>query len=151
MTQPFKTGDRVWIEMVKDHGVIKSFSRDGQRVMVEVDKVCLNIPRIALAAPLKGVSMAPKPAIRMVRRRGEVRREIDMHGLRVEDMISRLDSFLNDAILAGCSEVRVVHGYGSGALRKALHQHLRSIGIRRFRLGEPGQTPGGDGVTIIWL
>ena len=74
-----------------------------------------------------------------------------MHGLRVEEMLSRLEQFLNDALLEGCEEVRVVHGHGSGALRKALHQHLKKMGLRNFRLGEIGQTPGGDGVTIVSL
>jgi DNA mismatch repair protein MutS2 len=74
-----------------------------------------------------------------------------MHGLRVEDMLPRLDQFLSDAMLEGVPEVRIVHGHGTGALRKAIHQRLHAIGIRHFRLGEPGQTPGGDGVTIVTL
>lgn len=78
-------------------------------------------------------------------------REIDMHGLRVEEMLPRLDQFLSDAMLQGVPEVRIIHGHGTGALRKAIHQRLSVIGIRQFRLGEPGQTPGGDGVTIVSL
>jgi len=78
-------------------------------------------------------------------------REIDMHGLRVEEMLPRLDQFLSDAMLEGVPEVRIIHGHGTGALRKAIHQRLSTIGIRQFRLGEPGQTPGGDGVTIVSL
>ena len=74
-----------------------------------------------------------------------------MHGLRVEEMLPRLDQFLSDAMLAGVPEVRIIHGHGTGALRKAIHQRLSVIGIRHFRLGEPGQTPGGDGVTIVSL
>jgi DNA mismatch repair protein MutS2 len=74
-----------------------------------------------------------------------------MHGLRVEDMLPRLDQFLSDAMLEGVPEVRIVHGHGTGALRRAIHQRLRAIGNRHFRLGEPGQTPGGDGVTIVTL
>ena len=74
-----------------------------------------------------------------------------MHGLRVEETLARLDQFLNDAMLEGCQEVRIVHGHGTGALRKAVHQRLKTLGIRRFRLGEMGQTPGGDGVTVVTL
>ncbi len=74
-----------------------------------------------------------------------------MHGLRVEDMLPRLDQFLSDAMLERVPEVRIVHGHGTGALRKAIHQRLLAIGIRHFRLGEAGQTPGGDGVTIVSL
>ncbi len=74
-----------------------------------------------------------------------------MHGLRVEEMLPRLDQFLSDAMLAGVPEVRIIHGHGTGALRKAIHHRLSVLGIRQFRLGEPGQTPGGDGVTIVSL
>jgi DNA mismatch repair protein MutS2 len=78
-------------------------------------------------------------------------REIDMHGLRVEEMLPRLDLFLSDAMLEGVPEVRIIHGHGTGALRKAIHQRLLAIGVPQFRLGEPGQTPGGDGVTLVSL
>jgi len=84
-------------------------------------------------------------------RRASVAREIDMHGLRVEEMLVKLDLFLNEALLGGADEIRVIHGHGSGALKNALHKRLKEIGFRHFRLGEPGQTPGGDGVTIIAL
>lgn len=146
-------GDRVWIERLKDHGVVLSLSRDGTRAVVATGKVNLNVPVAGLGAPRK--TRAPEPEGGVVRQRsrqpGRPVREIDMHGLRVEEMIARLEAFLNEALLAGCVEARVIHGHGSGALRKALHQHLRKLGLRNFRLGELGQTPGGDGVTIISL
>lgn len=146
-------GDRVWIERLRDHGVVLSVSRDGKRAVVATGKVNLNVPVTGLGPPRK--TRAPEPAGGVVRQRsrqpGRPVREIDMHGLRVEEMIARLEAFLNEALLSGCVEARVIHGHGSGALRKALHQHLRRLGIRTFRLGESGQTPGGDGVTIISL
>lgn len=150
---PLKTGDRVWVERIKDHGRIQSFSRDGLRVVVTVGQVSLNVPVSGLAEPRKvraGRREEPAPVRRPARAK-TVLREIDMHGLRVEEMLARLDQFLDDALLAGVPEVRVVHGHGSGALKKAVHRRLRELGVRHFRLGEPGQTPGGDGVTIVSL
>ncbi len=146
-------GDRVWIERLKDHGVVLSLSRDGTRAVVATGKVNLNVSVSGLGPPRK--TRAPEPAGGIVKQRarqpGRPVREIDMHGLRVEEMIARLESFLNEALLSGCVEARVIHGHGSGALRKALHQHLRKLGLRNFRLGESGQTPGGDAVTIVSL
>lgn len=87
--------------------------------------------------------------IRRSGRRPRVAGEIDMHGLRVEDMLPRLDQYLSDAVLEGLEEVRIVHGHGTGALRTAIHARLQVLCLGHFRLGEPGQTPGGDGVTIV--
>jgi DNA mismatch repair protein MutS2 len=97
------------------------------------------------------IAIGNRILVRRPGKRSPAAREIDMHGLRVEDMLPRLDQFLSDAMLERVSEVRIVHGHGTGALRKAIHQRLIAIGIRHFRLGEPGQTPGGDGVTIVTL
>lgn len=143
-------GDRVWVAQLRDHGVIAAVSADGRRVDVDLGKVRFNLDILCLAPAREkhrpsvhdaGV-MRPPPNVRMAR-------EIDMHGLRVDVMLARLDQFLNDALLAGLQEVRIIHGHGSGALKKALHQRLKMMGIHRFRLGEPGQTPGGDAVTIV--
>lgn len=95
--------------------------------------------------------MRNRVLIRRSARRPGAASEIDMHGLRVEDMLPRLDLFLSDAMLEGFLEVRLIHGHGTGALRKAIHQRLKALGITHFRLGEAGQTPGGSGVTIVSL
>ncbi|MEI6165714.1 MAG: Smr/MutS family protein [bacterium] len=145
-------GGRVWVERLKDHGTIVSLSDDGRRAEVELGKVRFNLERSCLAAGREKAKVrGRRDAVMPTVRRPAVAREIDMHGLRVEEMLVRLDHFLNDALLGHADEVRVIHGHGSGALKKALHQRLKEMGIRHFRLGEPGQTPGGDGVTIISL
>ena len=153
-TKPGVTaGDRVWIEYLKEHGTVLTVSRDGGRVVVQVGKVNLDLPVTGLGRPRKvrtNEVLAPG-SVRRPGRKSATCREIDMHGLRVEETLARLDQFLNDAMLEGCQEVRIVHGHGTGALRKAVHQRLKTLGIRRFRLGEMGQTPGGDGVTVVTL
>ncbi len=156
-------GDRVWIERLKDHGVVVAIKGDGRRAVVELNKVrfnlelsCLAVGRVQSKAGgknLRSMSIKTDHETRISRpiQGTRVPREIDMHGLRVEDMLVKLDDFLNEALLGRIDEVRIIHGHGSGALKNALHQRLKEMGIRHFRLGEPGQTPGGDGVTIISL
>ena len=146
-------GDRVWVERLKDHGTVVSLSDDGRRAGVELGKVRFNLEQSILAAGCEKEKVRGRKKEGIIRpvRRAAVAREIDMHGLRVEEMLVRLDQFLNEALLGGADEVRIIHGHGSGALKNALHKRLKEIGIRHFRLGEPGQTPGGDGVTIVSL
>lgn len=75
---------------------------------------------------------------------------LDLRGLRADEAESELARFLDQALLAGRSEVEIVHGMGTGAVRKAVHQYLRrSKGIDSFRLGNADE--GGDGVTKVVL
>ena len=73
--------------------------------------------------------------------------EINLLGKTVDEALSELDKYLDDASLAHLPSVRIVHGKGTGALRNAVHKHLRRMkNIKEFRLGEFGE--GDAGVTI---
>lgn len=73
--------------------------------------------------------------------------EINLLGKTVDEALSSLDKYLDDAYLAHLKNVRIVHGKGTGALRQAVHQHLRKVRyVKSFRLGEYGE--GDAGVTI---
>ncbi len=73
--------------------------------------------------------------------------EINLLGMTVDEALTALDKYLDDAYLAHLPSVRIVHGKGTGALRNAVHSHLKRIRyIKSFRLGEFGE--GDSGVTI---
>ena len=74
--------------------------------------------------------------------------EINLLGLNGDEAVAQLDKYLDDAYLAHLKSVRVVHGKGTGALRKAVHQYLRRQKIvDEFHLAEFGE--GDAGVTIV--
>ena len=74
--------------------------------------------------------------------------EINLLGKTVDEALAALDKYLDDAYLAHLENVRVVHGKGTGALRKAIQQHLKRIQyVKSFRQGEYGE--GDAGVTIV--
>ena len=74
--------------------------------------------------------------------------EINLLGKTVDEAIAILDKYLDDAYLAHLSKVRVVHGKGTGALRKGVHDYLRrNKRVASYRLGEFGE--GDAGVTIV--
>ncbi|MCD7884614.1 MAG: endonuclease MutS2 [Lachnospiraceae bacterium] len=76
--------------------------------------------------------------------------EINLIGKTTDEAIVELDKYLDDAVLAHLSPLRIVHGKGSGILRKAVHQYLRKQScVASFRLGEYGE--GDSGVTIVEL
>ena len=74
--------------------------------------------------------------------------EINLLGKTVDEAVSLMDKYLDDAYLAHLPSVRVVHGKGTGALRNAVHSHLKRLKyVKEFRLGEYGE--GDSGVTIV--
>ncbi|NLB27538.1 MAG: endonuclease MutS2 [Clostridiaceae bacterium] len=76
--------------------------------------------------------------------------ELILLGKRVDEAVSMIDRFLDEAVMAGLSPVRIVHGKGTGALRKAAGEVLsRDRRVRAFRAGGDGE--GGDGVTVVDL
>lgn len=73
--------------------------------------------------------------------------EINLIGLNTDEAIARLDKYLDDAYIAHIPTVRIVHGKGTGALRTAVHNHLKRLKyVKSFQLAEFGE--GDAGVTI---
>ena len=74
--------------------------------------------------------------------------ELDIRGMASDEAMPVLDQFLDNAVMAKLSSARIIHGKGTGILRKAVHEHLkRSPYVKKFRLGTFGE--GEDGVTIV--
>ena len=103
-----------------------------------VDEPVINTPRLQRTGAGK---------IRM-NKSANISTEINLLGKTVDEAISELDKYLDDAYIAHLKSVRVVHGKGTGALRKGVHNYLRRQKyVESFRLGEFGE--GDAGVTIV--
>ena len=133
--------------------IVEISGRTG-RVTMETDGARLVIPADDLDVvrePITGPPPRDVEAEEMRRRAAErVSPTLDLHGERVEAALERLHAHLNDALLAGLDSVVIVHGMGTGALRRAvrevLAQHPQVRGVRSGRRDE-----GGDGATIAEL
>lgn len=76
--------------------------------------------------------------------------EINVIGYNVEEAIFTIDKYLDDCALAKLQTVRIVHGKGTGALRKGIHAFLKTNAhVKSFRLGTYGE--GKTGVTVVEL
>ena len=79
-----------------------------------------------------------------------VMNEIHLRHLTADEALLKLDKYLDDAFMAGLYQVRVVHGRGTGTLRRVVHQQLTKHPlVKSYRPGDYGE--GGTGVTIVEL
>ena len=136
------------------------WNKTGQVLEVDgkKDRVRLNVSGVSLwvgAADVRlpeGKSQS-KPASRPVLVRREsapVAMRLDVRGLRTDEAEAELSCFLDKALLAGRTEVEIVHGMGTGAMRRAVHEHLRqSRAVSGFALANADE--GGDGMTKVTL
>ncbi len=77
-------------------------------------------------------------------------RQLDLRGRRADEIETALDRYLNDASLAGLSEVRIIHGMGTGTVRKIVREMLASHPlVKSYRLADRAE--GGDGATVVKL
>ena len=103
-----------------------------------IDEVTIQAPNLARTGSGK---------VRMSKS-ASVSTEINLLGMTVDEAVSALDKYLDDAYMAHLPSVRIVHGKGTGALRKGVHDYLRrQKKVASFRLGEFGE--GDAGVTIV--
>ena len=99
------------------------------------------------AAPAKKYGSSAQSKLKMSKAMN-VSPEINLIGMRVDEAIAKLDKYLDDAYIGHIATVRIVHGKGTGALRKAVHDLLKTNStIKEFHLAEYGE--GDAGVTIV--
>ncbi len=107
--------------------------------------------RLEELIPLAALSPSPpRPKARPPAPAAEAAAELHLIGERAEPALERLDAYLDQALLAGRGEVRIVHGHGSGRLKRAVREHLRGhAAVAEFRPGAADE--GGDGATVATL
>jgi DNA mismatch repair protein MutS2 len=81
-------------------------------------------------------------------RDNDVKLELDLRGERYEAALSRVEKYIDDALLSNYPRVSIIHGKGTGALRQGVQEYLRNHrSVKKIRFGEAGE--GGSGVTIV--
>jgi DNA mismatch repair protein MutS2 len=144
-----KVGDTVFVKSLGYDGSVAGIMTKANRLKIVAGSKEILVPvsdirirkgrEIAEKARETGASRAAPDEIAPSR--------INLVGLRVDEALSVLEPFLNHAALAGFGEVTIVHGVGTGALSRAVREHLKDHPlIKSFRPGESSE--GGAGVTV---
>ncbi|MBQ9518947.1 MAG: endonuclease MutS2 [Firmicutes bacterium] len=150
-----KIGDKVYIHSFDQTGIVSSLP-DGKgdlTVTAGIMKMKINIKDLSLDTSEDNTYKKPDKQQRSAnkfRKSQTVSPELDLRGMMSLDAIERVDKYLDDAYLAGLTPVTIIHGKGTGALRAAVHEHLRTHPhVKSYRLGVYGE--GESGVTIVEL
>ncbi|PDW01682.1 endonuclease MutS2 [Candidatus Viridilinea mediisalina] len=153
--RPLQPGDTVLVRSVGLKGEIISIDLEDGTAMVQVGGFRMNTDLRELSRekqePNNQAQRYQAPTERSISRppTPEVAMSLDMRGWRVHEVDDQLDSYLNDAYLAGLHQVRLIHGKGSGALRQVVRETLQSHPLVKGFTG--GGRDGGEGVTLVNL
>lgn len=144
----FHIGDRVRLKSSTSVGEIVAHP-DREHFVILIGALRVKAHKDELSRT-KDESMTPIHPMQQFERTTTVKREIDLRGMYAQDAISAVEKFLDEAVLSGLDRVSLIHGKGTGALRRKINEHLKEISsIKSFRLGEWNE--GGTGVTVVEL
>jgi DNA mismatch repair protein MutS2 len=153
---PLRIGDTVRVLSFGQNAELVSLSPDHSEAEVKMGALRFrvsvdNIERLSKRqAEAQAAPQPQQPAVVLpsYEDRPDVSMQLDMRGWRVEDALAELDTYLNDAVMAGLAAVRIVHGKGTGALRQAVRERLARHSLVKSYTSAPPQE-GGDGVTVV--
>ena len=144
--EDIEEGETVFVKSIGADAAVLRVNRAQGRVTIKHQNKELELPVTYLSPPRGAVRQAEVGAPVQE----SAPREIKLIGKRVDEAMEMLEAFLNQASMAGIEEVRVIHGIGTGALRRAVQEFLSSHpSVDGFRPGE--REEGGAGATVAKL
>lgn len=145
-----KPGMHIYVTTVKQKGVVLSVHGNDAIVQLGILKMNVAIANCRLSSePAFEKKKATQISMDFSKVR-DVSREIDIRGMMVDEAEIVLGKYIDDAILAGLNKIIVIHGKGTGALRKGVRAYLKYHHyVRDISIGELNE--GGDGATIVQL
>ena len=154
MLRPAQKGDTVTILKTGTQGTVLSVNKDGVlQLQAGILRITAKQEEVRV---VEGETQTQKAARQYIQRTEHKLRslgakaEVDLRGMTTDEAEMTLSQFLDRAIMGNLTQVTVIHGKGTGAVRKAVHTYLkRCKGVASFRLGRYGE--GEDGVTIVAL
>ena len=141
---------------VGDYVKISKLNYYGEIISMNKDKVCVLANGMKMNTTLQEIEPAVKQ-VQKTKKKGYAKAgvrsfsmECNVIGMRVAEALPIIDKYLDNAMLAKANNVRIIHGMGTGALRKGVHDFLkRNPRVESFRMG--GQGEGGLGATVVVL
>ena len=153
--RPAQVGDTVELKRMGTRAQVLQVNKDGSlQLQAGILKISAKQTEVRVVdAPKHNAQKQMRRMVRRVQsqmRASGARPELDIRGMTGDEGVAMVDRFLDDAVMAHLTTVTIIHGKGTGALRQAVQQHLKTCKyVKGFRLGRYGE--GETGVTIVEL
>ncbi|HEY8422256.1 MAG TPA: endonuclease MutS2 [Thermoclostridium sp.] len=150
--ESLKPGDTVMIINLNQKGtVLEAPDKDGNvLIQAGIMKIKMHITQLRLVDEQRNITDSIQNTRVSGVKSGNVGLELDIRGLNIEEARVKIDKYIDDVVIAGLHEVSIIHGKGTGALRKGVHEFLsKHPHVKSFRLGKYGE--GETGVTIVTI
>ncbi len=147
VTQPIKPGDEVFVHSFGQKGhVVEQVSDNEYQVQIGILKMKVNVEQLEKLKQEQPKQQTPRASIKTVSEPAKM--EVDLRGQTIDEAIMVLDKYLDDAAISNYHQVYIIHGKGTGQLRKGVQDYLKKHrGVKSMRLGGAGE--GGSGVTVV--
>ena len=145
-------GDSVRVLSINQEGTVVSLPNDKGDLTVQVGlmKMNVNLKQLVVISKQKKDEKVFHKIREFSAKSATITSEIDVRGNNIEEAIGIIDKYLDDASISSLSQVRIIHGKGTGALRKGLHEHFKGHPhVKKFE--DAAYNEGGSGATVIVL
>lgn len=146
-------GDVVYVTRLDQKGTVMAIK--GKELEVQIGSLRTNIKSSDCRFISKGEKNKPAPvksvnSATLLQKTAQIGRDIDIRGLMVDEAEIVIGKFLDDAVMAGLNQVLIIHGKGTGALRKGIHAYLKHHrSVLRYAFADINE--GGTGATVVEL
>ena len=145
-----KIGQNVLIKKINQIAILETLPDKKNCVEIKIGNIKSKVKFSDLAYTDKKISPQLKKVTVKFENEEQLLSRLDLRGMRAADAVEYLDKNLDKASLRGLNQITVIHGYGTGALKKAIYEYLKdSPYVAKFRYGD--ETEGKDGVVIVDL
>lgn len=142
--------DRVFVITYNCYGeVIKKLKQNKYLIQMGNATVTCDKDNLKLAEKVKE-TIIPKKSVKVNPTVKNVKMSLDLRGMRYEEAEPLIDDYIYDCLYANLNQVSIIHGFGTGVIRKLVHEKLKNNEyVESFRYG--GQNEGGQGATIVTI
>ncbi len=147
-----KLGEEVKVITLNQQGSVVSVDNNRKEAVIQIGIMKMTLPFKSLEKAKKDTKTTITKTTRKIisQKSGKVKREVDLRGMNLEEATMEVEKYLDDACLSGHENVTIIHGIGTGVLKKGIQEVLkRNKHVKSKRQGEYGE--GGAGVTIVTL